>query len=105
MVVMRIDDSGSKIPGNKRVFMITDNDEPPGSSSNREPSRTVYNVRSRFGTVGTCALMTQDLLAYGITINTFFIDKADHRFNPTIYWNVRSALSGQGAVDLCRRTS
>ena len=31
----------------------------------------------------------QDLLTYGITINTFFVDKAEHRFNPTLYWNVR----------------
>jgi ATP-dependent DNA helicase 2 subunit 1 len=34
------------------------------------------------------ALTWQDLLTYGITINTFFIDKPDHRFNPTLYWNV-----------------
>ncbi len=40
-----VDVSGSKLPGNKRVFMITDNDDPPGSSSNREPARTVYSVR------------------------------------------------------------
>lgn len=31
---------------------------------------------------------TQDLLTYGITINTFFVDRANHRFNPTLYWNV-----------------
>ena len=32
----------------------------------------------------------QDLLTYGITINTYFIDRPGHRFNPTLYWNVRS---------------
>jgi hypothetical protein len=30
----------------------------------------------------------QDLDTYGITINTFFVDRPTHRFNPTIYWNV-----------------
>ena len=32
--------------------------------------------------------MAQDLLTYGITINTFFIDQPGHRFDPTLYWNV-----------------
>jgi ATP-dependent DNA helicase 2 subunit 1 len=39
-----IDNSGTKLAGNKRVFMITDNDEPAGSTSTRDPARTVYGV-------------------------------------------------------------
>ncbi|ORY33453.1 SPOC like C-terminal domain-containing protein [Naematelia encephala] len=64
-------DAGTKLAGNKRVFLVTDNDDPPGSGSNREPARTVYG----------------DLLTYGITINTYFVDRPNHRFNPTLYWN------------------
>ena len=37
---------GTKIAGNKRIFLITDNDEPVGSTSNRAPARTVYTVRT-----------------------------------------------------------
>lgn len=37
---------GTKIAGNKRIFLITDNDEPFGSTSNRAPARTVYTVRT-----------------------------------------------------------
>ncbi|WRT70242.1 uncharacterized protein IL334_007237 [Kwoniella shivajii] len=64
-------DAGTNLAGNKRVFLVTDNDYPPGSKMNREPSRTVYG----------------DLSSYGISINTFFVDRPDHRFNPTLYWN------------------
>ncbi|RXK40524.1 hypothetical protein M231_02176 [Tremella mesenterica] len=64
-------DAGTKLAGNKRVFLVTDQDQPPGASSNREPARTVYG----------------DLMTYGITINTYFVDRPDHRFNPTLYWN------------------
>jgi hypothetical protein len=39
--------SGTKLAGNKRVFLVTDNDEPPGSKTNRAPARTVYGVRPR----------------------------------------------------------
>ena len=38
------DDSGSRMNGNKRVFMVTDNDEPPGSSSTRQAARTTFGV-------------------------------------------------------------
>ncbi|WWC91681.1 uncharacterized protein L201_006627 [Kwoniella dendrophila CBS 6074] len=64
-------DAGTNLAGNKRVFLVTDNDYPPGSKMNREPARTVYG----------------DLSSYGISINTFFVDRPDHRFNPTLYWN------------------
>ncbi|WWD19602.1 hypothetical protein CI109_104064 [Kwoniella shandongensis] len=64
-------DAGTKLAGNKRVFLVTDNDQPPGSSHNRAPARTVYG----------------DLLTYGITINTYFIDRPDHRFDASLYWN------------------
>jgi len=30
-------------------------------------------------------------LTYGITINTFFIDRPERRFNPTLYWNVSAS--------------
>ena len=66
--------------------MISDNDEPNGSSSTRDPARTVYGVRTRDSR--NPLLTGQDLLTYGITINTFFIDKPERRFNPTLYWNV-----------------
>lgn len=65
--------SGTKLAGNKRVFLVTDNDKPPGSDTNRAPARTVYG----------------DLMTYGITINTYFIDRPDHRFDPRNFWNVR----------------
>ncbi|OCF44617.1 hypothetical protein I317_01504 [Kwoniella heveanensis CBS 569] len=64
-------DAGTNLAGNKRVFLVTDKDDPPGSAMNREPARTVYG----------------DLSSYGITINTFFVDQPDHKFNPTLYWN------------------
>ncbi|WVR07687.1 hypothetical protein IAU60_004729 [Kwoniella sp. DSM 27419] len=64
-------DAGTNLAGNKRVFLVTDSDDPPGSSMNREPARTVFG----------------DLTSYGISINTFFVDRPDHRFNPTLYWN------------------
>ncbi|WVW86165.1 hypothetical protein I302_108206 [Kwoniella bestiolae CBS 10118] len=64
-------DAGTNLAGNKRVFLVTDNDYPPGSKMNREPARTVYG----------------DLSSYGISINTFFVDRPDHKFNPTLYWN------------------
>ncbi|WVR00189.1 hypothetical protein IAU59_007331 [Kwoniella sp. CBS 9459] len=64
-------DAGTNLVGNKRVFLVTDKDEPPGSAMNREPARTVFG----------------DLSSYGITINTFFVDRPDHKFNPTLYWN------------------
>ena len=38
------DDSGSRMNGNKRVFLVTDNDEPPGSSSTRQAARTTFGV-------------------------------------------------------------
>jgi ATP-dependent DNA helicase 2 subunit 1 len=78
--------------GNKRVFLVTDNDEPPGAS-NRQPARTVFNVSpSSLATEANMKLIAQDLETYGITINTFFVDRPDHRFNPNKYWNV-----GKGA--------
>ncbi|OCF77287.1 hypothetical protein I204_01274 [Kwoniella mangroviensis CBS 8886] len=64
-------DAGTNLAGDKRVFLVTDNDYPPGSKMNREPARTVYG----------------DLSSYGISINTFFVDRPDHKFNPTLYWN------------------
>jgi ATP-dependent DNA helicase 2 subunit 1 len=73
--------------GNKRVFLVTDNDEPPGSSSTRQAARTTFGV-SRLS-ISVCIWPNwQDLDTYGITINTFFVDRPNHRFNPTIYWNV-----------------
>lgn len=36
--------SGNKLVGNKRIFLITDDDEPQGSLGNRQPARTTYNV-------------------------------------------------------------
>jgi hypothetical protein len=36
----------------------------------------------------------KDLLTYGITLNTFFIDRADHRFNPTLYWRFEELPGG-----------
>jgi hypothetical protein len=38
------DGSGSRMNGNKRVFLVTDNDEPPGSSSTRQAARTTFGV-------------------------------------------------------------
>jgi ATP-dependent DNA helicase 2 subunit 1 len=38
------DCSGNRVTGNKRVFLITDQDEPPGSEVNRSPARTVFTV-------------------------------------------------------------
>ncbi|WWC64593.1 uncharacterized protein I303_107204 [Kwoniella dejecticola CBS 10117] len=64
-------DAGTNLAGNKRVFLVTDSDYPPGSKMNREPARTVYG----------------DLSSYGISINTFFVDRPNHKFNPTLYWN------------------
>ncbi|WWC72003.1 uncharacterized protein I206_105962 [Kwoniella pini CBS 10737] len=64
-------DAGTNLAGNKRVFLVTDSDYPPGSKMNREPARTVYG----------------DLSSYGISINTFFVDRPDYKFNPTLYWN------------------
>ncbi|ORX40593.1 SPOC like C-terminal domain-containing protein [Kockovaella imperatae] len=64
-------DGGTKLIGNKRIFLITDNDEPPGGTATFAASRTSYS----------------DLLTLGVTINTFFIDRPDHRFNPSLYWN------------------
>nr|P0CO50.1 RecName: Full=ATP-dependent DNA helicase II subunit 1; AltName: Full=ATP-dependent DNA helicase II subunit Ku70 [Cryptococcus neoformans var. neoformans JEC21]P0CO51.1 RecName: Full=ATP-dependent DNA helicase II subunit 1; AltName: Full=ATP-dependent DNA helicase II subunit Ku70 [Cryptococcus neoformans var. neoformans B-3501A] len=63
-------DGGTQLRGNKRVFWITDNDMPPGMN-NRQPARTSYG----------------DLTTYGVTAETFFIDRPDHRFNPNIFWN------------------
>ena len=37
-------DSGSRMNGNKRVFLVTDDDEPPGSSSTRQAARTTFGV-------------------------------------------------------------
>lgn len=67
---------GTKLAGNKRIFLVTDNDAPPGSESNIAPAQTVYG----------------DLLTYGITVNTYFIDRPEHRFDPRGYWNVSSPL-------------
>jgi ATP-dependent DNA helicase 2 subunit 1 len=66
------DGRGTKLAGNKRIFLVTDNDAPPGSDSNIAPAQTVYG----------------DLLTYGITVNTYFIDRPEHRFDPRGYWNV-----------------
>lgn len=63
---------GTKLAGNKRVFLVTDNDSPPGFDTNIAPAQTVYG----------------DLLTYGITINTYFIDRPDQRFDPRGFWNV-----------------
>jgi hypothetical protein len=30
--------------GNKRVFLVTDHDEPPGSGSTRQAARTTFGV-------------------------------------------------------------
>jgi len=79
-------DSGSRMNGNKRVFLVTDDDEPPGSSSTRQAARTTFGVSCR--NLSVPAADSQDLDTYGITINTFFVDRPTHRFNPTIYWNV-----------------
>jgi ATP-dependent DNA helicase 2 subunit 1 len=54
------------------VFLVTDNDKPPGSDVNRAPARTTYG----------------DLMTYGIAINTFFIDRPGQRFDPSDFWNV-----------------
>lgn len=40
--------SGNKLVGNKRIFLITDDDEPQGSLGNRQPARTTYNVSLSF---------------------------------------------------------
>lgn len=70
------DGRGTKLAGNKRVFLVTDNDSPPGSDTNRAPARTVYG----------------DLMTYGITVNTYFIDRPGHRFDPRDFWNVGIGL-------------
>ncbi|KAK8853185.1 hypothetical protein IAR55_003887 [Kwoniella newhampshirensis] len=75
-------DAGTKLAGNKRVFLVTDNDQPPGSSHNRAPARTVYG----------------DLLTYGITINTYFISRPDHRFDASLYWNDILDREGEESV-------
>lgn len=76
---------GTKLAGNKRIFLVTDQDNPPGGT-NRAPARTVYGVR-------TCLSVNfradrQDLLTYGININTYFVDRPKHKFDPSTYWNV-----------------
>jgi len=38
--------------GNKRVFLVTDNDEPPGSSSTRQAARTTFGVSGLSISVG-----------------------------------------------------
>ncbi|BEI96575.1 hypothetical protein CcaverHIS631_0201640 [Cutaneotrichosporon cavernicola] len=64
-------DAGNRVTGNKRVFLITDQDEPPGSEVNRSPARTVFT----------------DMTAYGVSINTFFINRPGHVFNANKFWN------------------
>ncbi|KAL1412750.1 ATP-dependent DNA helicase II subunit 1 [Vanrija albida] len=63
-------DGGTKLVGSKRVLIVTDNDDPPGSE-NRAPARTVCS----------------DLEAYGVSINPFFINRPGHKFDPNTYWN------------------
>ncbi|KAI9634077.1 SPOC like C-terminal domain-containing protein [Dioszegia hungarica] len=64
-------DAGTKLAGNKRVFLVTDNDDPPAAETTLAPAQTVYG----------------DLQTYGITVNTYFIDRPNHRFDPRGYWN------------------
>ncbi|KLT41005.1 SPOC domain-like protein [Cutaneotrichosporon oleaginosum] len=64
-------DAGNRVTGNKRVFLITDQDEPPGAEVNRSPARTVFT----------------DMTAYGVSINTFFINRPGHLFNANTFWN------------------
>ncbi|TXT12925.1 hypothetical protein VHUM_01326 [Vanrija humicola] len=63
-------DGGTKLAGNKRVLIVTDNDDPPGSE-NRAPARTVCS----------------DLEAYGVSISPFFISRTGHKFDADKYWN------------------
>ncbi|WOO82294.1 ATP-dependent DNA helicase II subunit 1 [Vanrija pseudolonga] len=63
-------DGGTKLAGNKRVLIVTDNDDPPGSE-NRAPARTVCS----------------DLEAYGVSIGPFFVSRTGHKFDPDKYWN------------------
>jgi hypothetical protein len=36
--------SGTKLVGNQRVFLVTDNDEPAGSHTSQNQAQTTYNV-------------------------------------------------------------
>lgn len=36
--------SGTKLVGNQRVFLVTDNDEPAGSHTSLNQAQTTYNV-------------------------------------------------------------
>ncbi|GFZ48712.1 ATP-dependent DNA helicase II subunit 1 [Saitozyma sp. JCM 24511] len=73
-------DAGTKLVGNQRVFLVTDNDEPAGSHTSLNQAQTTYN----------------DLAQLGVAVNTFFIDRPDHRFDPTIFWNT---VLGRGEAE------
>ncbi|KAK4689603.1 ATP-dependent DNA helicase 2 subunit 1, partial [Tremellales sp. Uapishka_1] len=64
-------DAGTKLTGPKRLFLVTDNDQPAGSEHSTKAAETTY----------------QDLTSYGVSINTYFVDRPDHRFDPSLYWN------------------
>jgi ATP-dependent DNA helicase 2 subunit 1 len=83
----------------KRVFLITDNDNPLASSHN---SRLVTSARTTLTVGGRSYTMyylprlkslSQDLLQAGVTIEPFFITTDDKPFNQHKFWSVRAPIS------------
>jgi ATP-dependent DNA helicase 2 subunit 1 len=83
----------------KRVFLITDNDNPLASSHN---PRLVTSARTTLTVCGrSCPIynllrlksFTQDLLQAGVTIEPFFITTDDKPFNQHKFWSVRVPIS------------
>ncbi|WVQ84479.1 hypothetical protein IAT38_006631 [Cryptococcus sp. DSM 104549] len=64
-------DAGTNVVGAKRVFLITDADEPRGSSQTRGPTKIIFG----------------DLRTYGIDVIPFFISRPEHQFDPNLVWN------------------
>jgi stage III sporulation protein SpoIIIAA len=42
--IAHVVNSGTKLVGNQRVFLVTDNDEPAGSHTSLNQAQTTYNV-------------------------------------------------------------
>jgi ATP-dependent DNA helicase 2 subunit 1 len=84
----------------KRVFLITDNDDPLASSHNPRlvtSARTTLTVCGRICSTYNLLVLglrvvAQDLLQAGVTIEPFFITTDDKPFNQHKFWAVRARL-------------
>ena len=82
----------------KRVFLITDNDDPFAGSQNPRlitSARTTLVVSENIPQIGNLCLLrfAKDLLQAGVSVEPFFISADDKPFNQHKFWTVRTLFA------------